>query len=312
MGEPELRRVDPELITAIESCRRAYEECAVRLGQTPEPERQLRPKVIQLDFWEDGKRAGPNAIFRSAVFPALNNKQSRRYLKEQYLFSVSGVEVIFTGEQFDQSDLDVYLELLNLARPFPLGTPVKFSAYGILKALGRSTGNANHKWLHSVLIRLRSGTLDLADHKKRYFGGLIEGGFKDEITRHYEITINPQFAVLFGFGMWATIDRVQRYALGRNAVAKSLHAYYSTHAAPDAHSFETLAGIAGLTDKRARRIRATIKAAHDLLKSAQIGFLKDYETKDNTISAYIRHTPGQNRHIIRKIIKSRKKQGQDI
>ncbi len=318
MTIPEPRRVDPELMAAVESCRRAYEERAVRLGQTPEPpaqqrepERQLQPKVIQLDFWEDGKRAGPNAIFRAALFPALNNKQSRRYLKEQHLFSVSGVKVIFTGAQFDQSDLDIYLELLNLARPFPLGTPVKFSAYGILKVLGRSTGNKDHKWLHSVLIRLCGGVVEITDHKKRYFGHLIEGGFKDEITKHYEITINPRFAVLFGFGMWATIDRAQRYALGRNAIAKSLHAYYSTHAGAGPHSFETLAGIAGLTDKNPRKIRMKIKDAHDLLKAEEIGFLKDYETKNDMISAYVQHTPSQNRHIARKIIKSRKKHPRD-
>lgn len=172
-------------------------------------------QIVQLDSWEDGKRAVPNAVVRSALFPALGS-QKRQFIKEKTLCSVQGVTVIFTGEQFDQSDLDVYLEILNMACPFPLGTPVRFSAYAMLKALGRNTGKTDHEWLHSVLIRLRGGTVDMTDHKVRYFGGLIEGGIKDEITRHYEIVINPQFAVLFGFGMWATIDRDQRCALGRN------------------------------------------------------------------------------------------------
>jgi hypothetical protein len=159
-----------------------------------------------------------------------------------------------------------------------------------------------------VLIRLRSGTVDLTDHKKRYFGGLIEGGFKDEITRHYEIIINPKFAALFGFGMWATIDRAQRRALGRNATAKALHAYYSTHAAPSAHSFETLAEVVGQTNSNRRQLKAQIVKAHDRLKSDEIGFLKDYEIEDDMIKPRIRHTPGQNRHIARKVIRDRKKQ----
>ena len=194
-------------LTEIESIWRQFApEGKIILEVQPKPEKkekaiQPEAKVLQLDFWEDEKRAAPNAFLRSALFPVLDTKKERRYFDEEKLFSVSGVDVIFTGKQFDQSDLDVYLELLQLARPFPLGTPIKFSAYALLKALGRNTGNSDHRWLHSVLIRLRAGTLDLTDHKKQFFGGLIEGGFKDELTRQYEITINPKFAALFGFGM---------------------------------------------------------------------------------------------------------------
>jgi hypothetical protein len=271
----------------------------------PEPEPKPTAKIVQLDFWENGKRAAPNAVFRSALFPALNFKEGRAFLKEKRLAAVDGVDVLFTGEQFDQSDLDVYLELLNLARPLPLGTPLRFSAYSILKALGRATGKANHEWLHSVLIRLRSGTVDMTDHKKRYFGGLIEGGFKDEITKHYEIAINPKFAVLFGFGMWATIDREQRRALGRNQTAKALHAYYSTHAAPGPHSFDTLARIAGLANSNTRQGRASLIKAHDHMKAK--GCLDGYEVKDDTIAPHVRHTPGQLRHLAKRIAKPRRK-----
>lgn len=162
-------------------------------------------QLVEFPKWADTRRAAPNAVFRSALFPALNFKAGRPFLKGKKLGSVEGVTVFFTGEQFDQSDLDVYLELLNLARKHPLGTECEFSAYAILKALGRNTGNTDHQWLHAVLIRLRGGTVDMTDHKTRYFGGLIEGGFKDEITKHYRIIINPRFAALFGYGMWASI-----------------------------------------------------------------------------------------------------------
>ena len=263
----------------------------------PEPQPKQTAQIVQLDFWEDGKRAAPNAVFRSALFPALNS-QKRQFIKQTKLFSVSGVEVIFTGEQFDQTDLDVYLEILNLSKLQPLGSPVKFSAYSFLKSIGRQTGNTQHKWLHSVLTRLCGGVVDMTDHKKRYFGQLIHGGIRDEITLNYEITINPKFAVLFGFGMWATIDREQRRALGRNATAKALHTYYSSHAAPGPHNFETLAGIAGLTDKNPRKVKMKIIAAHDHLKN--VGFLDGYEVTGDTIKPNVRHNHGQLRHIAKK------------
>jgi hypothetical protein len=302
-AEPESQSRD--LTESLERLGRTIAEKAERdrLQLDPrKPEPQPTAQIVQLDFWEDGKRAAPNAVFRSALFPALNS-QKRQFIKEKTLGSVQGVVVIFTGEQFDQTDLDVYLELLNLAKPLPLGTSVKFSAYSFLKSIGRQTGNKDHKWLHSVLIRLRGGTVDMTDHKKRYFGGLIEGGFKDEINKQYEITINPKFAVLFGFGMWATIDREQRRTLGRNHTAKALHTYYSSHAAPGTHNFETLAGIAGLTDKNPRKVKMKITAAHDHLKN--VGFLDGYEVTGDTIKPSVRHNPGQLRHIAKKIRKTR-------
>jgi hypothetical protein len=295
-----------------EQTRRSLASMGATIATQPQtenatPEQPQTAKVIQLDFWQDGKSAAPNALVRSALFPALNaqQKESRRFLDEERVYSVSGVDVIFTGKQFDQSDLDVYLELLNMARHFPLGTPIKFSAYALLKALGLTTGGENHKRLHSVLIRLRGGTVDMTDHKKRYFGGLIEGGFRDDITLNYEITINPKYALLFGLGMWTSIDSEQRRSLGRKATAKALHAYYSSHAAPSAHNFDTLAEIAGLTNSNKRQRRADIIKAHEQLKA--VGFLDSYEVTTDKIKANINHTASQTRAMLKKADKSSKR-----
>jgi len=95
--------------------------------------------------------------------------------------------------------------------------------------------------------------------------------------------------------MWATLDKAQRRALGRNQTAKALHAFYSTHAAPGPHEYETLAKIAGLTDKNRRKVKMKIIASHEDMK--QVGFLSDYEAGADTIKATPNHTPGQARHI---------------
>lgn len=228
----------------------------------------------QLSRWGDEYRAAPNAVFRSALFPALNPKQkeTRQFLKKRAIFAVSGLEVFFTGEQFDQSDLDVYLELLNMAQHLPLGAPVSFSAHSILKALGLTTGGLNHAHLHEVLTRLCGGVIDATDHGKRYFGQLIHGGIRDEITMNYTIKINPEFAVLFGAGMWGKINLETRRKLGRKNVAKVLHAYYSTHVKPGFHDLETLYNLTGL--KGINR-KTDILEAHDALKA--VGFCEGYE-----------------------------------
>ncbi|HEY4963137.1 MAG TPA: hypothetical protein VIH90_00385, partial [Candidatus Saccharimonadales bacterium] len=108
----------------------------------------------------------------------------------------------------------------------------------------------------------------------------------------------------FGLGMWATVDKDQRRALGRNATAKALHAYYSTHTAPTAHNYETLANLAGLTNSNKRQLKADIIKAHERLKV--VGFLEDYEPQGDKIKPIIRHTAGQLRHIAKKVRKPRK------
>lgn len=268
------------------------------------PASQPTAQLIAFPQWPDERRATAQAVFRSALFPTLNFKEGRPFLKEKKLVSVEGVEVFFTGEQFDQSDLDVYLELLNIAHESPFGTECHFSAYSLLKALGRATGKANYKWLHSVIIRLCGGIVDMTDHEVRYFGGLVNGGTKDESTQHYDITINTAFARFFKAGLWASLDNRQRCALGRNQTAKALHAYYSTHVAPGLHTFEKLAGLVGLKNKQRRDMKANLIKAHDELK--RIGFLSDYEAREDTIKPTINHTPSQNRHIFRKVVKARR------
>lgn len=176
----------------------------------------LRPQ------WADTRRATASAVFRSALFPALGRGQ-RQYLERQKIFSTRGVEVFFTGKQFDQSDLDVYLEILHLLKDIP-SRKCCFTAYGLLKALGRSTGYKDHQWLHSVLIRLTACAVDMTDGTKRYFGPLLEGGIKDEITKHYTIRVNPDFAALFKRS-WSSLEHEQRRQLKGNPTAQALHAY---------------------------------------------------------------------------------------
>lgn len=263
-----------------------------------------RKKPVLLEPWANDRRAAPNAVFRSALFPALNTKKSRRFVQNHKIYSVSGLDVTFTGQQFDQTDLDLYLEILNLAKAVPLGQPVRFSAYSMLKALGWGVGGNQHKRLHLVLVRLCGGVVEATDHKARYFGQLIFGGVRDEITNDYEITINPNFAKLFGFGLWSSIDLEQRRALERNSTAKALHAYYSTHTAPDLHRYDTLAQLAGLEGKNRRDVKASLIRAHEELK--RVGFLVSYDTKPNGIEVVINMTEGQQQHLVRKVAKAPK------
>lgn len=303
--EAQLLGVDRDLAKSLRGVWRAMQERKQRekgVTENHEPalprEVQATAEVILFPQWGDDRRAASAAIFRSALFPPLNFKKARPYLEAAEIYATRGIKIYFTGKQFDQSDLDVYLELLHIAREVPFGVECCFTAHGLLKRLGRATGAANHKWLHTVLIRLCAGTVDMTDHQARYFGHLVESGIRDEITKHYCVRLNPEMARVFRGDLWASLDVQHRRALGRSQTAKALHAYYSSHVSPGPHRYETLAAIIGLKNSNLRDSKANLIKAHEALK--QIGFLSDFEAGENTITPKINHTPSQNRHIVKK------------
>jgi TrfA protein len=131
MSDPE--RISDSLATVLERFQRTVEKNPP--VEEPQATKQISATVIQLPLWPEARRAAPNAVFRSALFPALHLCEERDFLDNKPIASVDGVTVFFTGKRFDQSDLDVYLELLHLARHHPLGTECNFTAHGLLKKL---------------------------------------------------------------------------------------------------------------------------------------------------------------------------------
>ena len=141
-------------------------------GKTAQEEPRGPAKVIQLPLWPEPKRGAPNAVLRGALFAAVH--KDRRYMDRELLAAQDGIKVWFTGKQLDQSDLDVWEQVLHLARTQALGTECYFTAHGFLKALGRSTGKMNHEWLQMALERLTGAVVRISDGRWTYFGSLIE------------------------------------------------------------------------------------------------------------------------------------------
>lgn len=243
--------------------------------------------------WADTRRAAPSGVFRSALFPATGRGQ-RKWLKDEKIFSTKGLKVTFRGEQFDQTDLDVYLEILHLMRDQP--DSVEFTAHGLLKALGKPIGKSGYDWLHSVIIRLTAGTVEIIDHEKRYFGHLIEGGERDEATKRYILSVNAKFSRFFK-AAWSSLDIEQRRRL-KSDTAKALHAYYSGHVNPEKHLFETLAGICGLVGVNRK---TTLLKAHKELE--ETGFLLAWEHDKEGVKVKATITQSQARHVVKKMTK---------
>jgi TrfA protein len=238
-------------------------------------------QIIQLPLWPEPKRGTPNSFLRSALFSAIQGK-TRKFLRETTIASQENYTVKFTGEQLNQEDLTVWETIVHLARSEPLGKSCSFTAHGLLKALGLATGGAQHRALHSSIIRLAACVVEIVLDGKRYFGHLIEGGVKDELTTHYVVHLNPAIIRLYGETQWTGIDWQQRSKLRRKPLAQALHAYFSTHRQPFPVSLSFLQNITGSRNAQPASFKRQCRQALDDLRG--IGFLTDYTIDDDRVS----------------------------
>lgn len=252
---------------------------------------------LSLPLWPESVRGIPNAVLRGALFSVSQRRAT--FKKLTLLTAVEGVEVRFKGERFNQTDLDVWEALLHLARAQPLGNRVEFSVNALLRELGRKTGKAQHDQLHEEITRLRGGTVDMlwtAD-KKRFFGGLIVKGYRDEETQRYVVELEPDLLKMYEQG-YSHIDWEQRKALGSNNLSKWLHGFYSTHAAPYAYKVETIRSLSGSTVERLVDFRKMLRQALDHL--VQIDALLSWEIDDDLVHVKRVPSSSQQRHILNK------------
>jgi len=144
--EPELRALAERLGNAMA---RAQQDTAVE---------KPTAQIIQFPLFPEEKRPVSNDVARSALFSCVQGKD-RQMFENALLATLEGIEIRFTGRQFNQDDHDVLMQLVYMAAHKPLGEYVTVPANAILKALGRKFGKSQHKQLEGEITRLVSGTV---------------------------------------------------------------------------------------------------------------------------------------------------------
>jgi TrfA protein. len=221
-----------------------------------------------LPDWPDNRRGLPNGALRSALF-GISPKERRTYAVERHVASIDGVEVFITrGPNLMQHHLDVWEQCLTLGKDQGTGKRIEFTAYAFLKSIGRNTGKSDCEWLKNALYDLAACVVRITDGDRTYFGPLIHGGTRDEITGRYVIEINPKIALLYGTGQWTQLDYVQRQQLRRHPLAQWLHAFYSTHASPYRYKVETIRKLCGAEEGELWKFRQVLRRALDQLMAA--------------------------------------------
>jgi hypothetical protein len=267
---------------------REFQAVLDRLESDPPARREVAPEspkpksaqVIQLPLWAENKRGTPNSFLRSSLFAAVQGKH-RCQFKEEVLASQNGITIKYTGEQLNQSDLNVWEALINLGREQPLGNACSFSTHGLLKSLGLNTGRGDYKWFHSVIVRLTGAVVEIIHDGKAYGGTLVQEWAKDEAKGHYKIIMNKKLINLYGPAQWTAIDWSQRQKLRKQPLAQALHAFYSSHEKPYPLKIETLKKITGSRNPQMASFKRQAKLALTVLES--IGFLKSFAFQNDLV-----------------------------
>lgn len=213
-----------------------YENLDKEIPELPVPERLQNYDMAEFPKGASENYLSPNTCLQTGLF-GMVQRGRRRLIEHKKIFSFQGVSIHFTGGEFDQGDLDVFLHAIHIAaKQQAMGNQrksalVEFSAHSFLKAIGRSPGKSGREWLLKSIRRLSACIVEvqMANHRygnNIYGGSLIYDYYYDSSKKKYYFRINNCLGEMFRMG-WTPLQWQQRLQL-RTGLAKWLHGLYSS------------------------------------------------------------------------------------
>jgi len=258
-------------------------------------------------------RAVSNGLARGALFAPV---KTRQFFQHYVLVGESdGVKVEYKGEQLNQDDHDMLLQLVKMALHHPLGEDIRQAVNAVLRGLGRANNQEQRRQAFEQISRLVSGTVRLTAPNARYEGHLLDDAStpQDQAElprqrRHLAYRLNPRFARLYAESAYTLFDAQERLRLkGRGSeLAKWLYLWIIGNAQQYPHKVDTIRRACGSVDKTLKSFRQKLRQALDLLKAA--GVITAWRI-DEADLVHIERTPSdsQQKHLAKKARKPRAK-----
>jgi hypothetical protein len=281
-----------------------------RLKNAAQAQEERQPR--QLPMWPENVRGVPNGFLRSAIFSGKEQRgrEQNELTEIRQVAALDGIAIGFAGERLDQIDLDLWENITHIARLQQLGEECRVTAYQLLRMLGKSDNGFNRAELHKSMIRLMANTVEVSFKGEGAFSGHLIQNMLRTKDKAYVIWLDPKILNLFGRDQFSHIDWAVRQSLGRNALAKWIHGFYSSHASPYPIKVTTLQELSGCGNMELRNFKVNLKGAlkkvHDACKDA--GQIFDFEIdQDQNVHINKSMTLSQSRHVTKKWIEKTKK-----
>jgi hypothetical protein len=189
----------------------------------------------QLPLFPELSSAMPHHWTRTTLFTSVPKGGRKMYAQER-LASRSDYQILFTGEQLDMSDNDVFLHVLQLAQNQTAGSVIPFIRSKFLHEIGRSDeGSNSYKALEKSLRRLASATLFIENGEGQgRVLRLVKDMSWDKRSGQYWVILDPIIVEFFEKSQIAFIDFEARKQL-ESPLSKWLQNYASGHSVGDWH-----------------------------------------------------------------------------
>lgn len=214
------------------------DEAQARKAEEVEKESET-PKELFVRGMNELMLAMPNHVSRSSLFAPVAPGRKKVYTGT-VLVSRAEAVIKFWGEQLDESQADVWMWAIYEASKQPLGMPVTINRNAFLKAIGRSRGGENYKWLHRAMealsfamlvmevVNKKSGKTKLSIGKTRALH-MIEGFDYDDKAETYTLRVDPRWCKMYENYEYCLIDWEKRMQFGPNQnMAKTLQRLVAT------------------------------------------------------------------------------------
>lgn len=243
------------------------------------------PEGFLPQVWGEAYRAIPSDLVRSALFTSnvYGEKSVRPKRDHQELVALSNMRLLVTGEELNQFDERVFMQLLHYQRRVRLGEAVRFSLREVCDDLGVHPTGRNLRLVREAIDRLQKNTIDLKvqgrGSERGYSGHLInELVYSHTLNKDaWGVTFSPQIAGLLARGALTKVRHELQSRIGSSLALWLMH-YYSSHREPFPEKVATFKARSGSSIKTERRFKQALREALGDLE--KVGFLKAWRIDD--------------------------------
>ena len=256
---------------------RANAATANKLAKDDAPD--APPVQMFLPGMDEFMRAMPSHIARSSLFAPVARGRKKMH-DGTILVSRSDAVIKFKGKQLDESQADVWLQVMYEATKQPLGEPLVINRAEFLKAIGRATSGQNYQWFHRTMEDLafamlvievtKDGNPKLVIGKTRAIHLIECFDYVDE-REDYTLRVDPRWHKMYGNREFALIDWDKRMQFGKHQdMAKALQRLIASSSDPI--QYFPLEWLKGKLEYRSpiRKFREALKVSLNELERLEI------------------------------------------
>ncbi|QJB57428.1 hypothetical protein [Pseudodesulfovibrio sp. zrk46] len=201
-------------------------------------------------------------------------------------------ELLFTGERFDQWDLDVLL-YCALNSPVKNGTPLpfQFGPANLLHSLGMRNTILNRQRVSNSLRKLHNGVVEIIGSGYRYMTRFIDRVLVDSHTERLIVETNGDVVTTFRTNEMSDCLQIRK-SLRNNGLAKWLHGATLVYKGGLTATHDSLHSLSCPKVRTAHLFNTRLDKALDLLEKTNLVEVWSSNTKIQIISRVVRSNEG--------------------